>query len=112
MHAGPDKWQIQLDLTHQKQEHKENKQRLFFYVPSECPMPAPLISPLSTSELSISEADIDALLSEFGNDPRAAIRALLHDLAILAEDRDSSVSYGYVRGRLYAKETVVRNSER
>jgi hypothetical protein len=54
-----------------------------------------------TSPLNIEEADIDDLLLEFGGDAREAIRALLHDIAALADDRDSSVSYGYVRGRLF-----------
>ena len=71
-------------------------------------MSTPPVSPVSVPDLSISEADIDGLLSEFGNNPRTAIRALLHDLAILAEDRDSSVSYGYVRGRLYAHESTAK----
>lgn len=45
-----------------------------------------------------TEADIDELLEEFGGDVRQAIRALLHDLAVLAADYDASVSKGYVRG--------------
>ena len=45
-----------------------------------------------------AEADIDAVLYEFKGDAREAIRALLHDLAILAADYESSVSHGYVRG--------------
>ena len=47
-----------------------------------------------------AEADIDAVLAEFGGDVRAAIRALLHDLAILAADYEASVSHGYVRGAI------------
>ena len=73
-------------------------------------MSAPSVSSRPEPALSISEADIDALLCEFDHDPRQAIRALLHDLAILAEDRDNSVSYGYVRGRLYTHEPALRNS--
>ncbi|PSC04291.1 hypothetical protein SLNSH_14990 [Alsobacter soli] len=45
------------------------------------------------------EEEVDAVLAEFGGDARAAIRALLADLATLAEDREASVSNGYVRGR-------------
>jgi hypothetical protein len=48
-----------------------------------------------------SEADIDAALAEFDGDARATIRALLHDLATLADDRQESVSVGYVRGRRF-----------
>lgn len=44
-----------------------------------------------------SEADVDAVLAEFAGDHRAAIRALLHDVASLAADYDLSVSRGYVR---------------
>jgi|1186.fasta_scaffold66639_1 hypothetical protein len=46
-----------------------------------------------------TEADVDAVLEEFGGNPRAAIRALLHDLAALAADYEASVSKGYVRSR-------------
>lgn len=45
-----------------------------------------------------SEADVDAVLAEFGGDSRATIRALLHDVAALAEDFRSEVSRGFVRG--------------
>jgi hypothetical protein len=63
----------------------------------------PASSPINhpTSPLNIVEADIDDVLLEFGGDAREAIRALLHDIALLADDRDNSVSYGYVRGRLF-----------
>ena len=47
-----------------------------------------------------TEADIDSLLAEFHGDARQAIRALLHDLAVLAADYESSVSKGYVRGEV------------
>lgn len=46
-----------------------------------------------------SEAEVDAVVAEFGGDLRAAVRALLHDLAVLAADFRQSVSRGYVRGR-------------
>ena len=46
-----------------------------------------------------TEAEIDAVVEELGGDLRAAIRALLHDLAVLALDRALTVSRGYVRGR-------------
>ena len=46
-----------------------------------------------------TEADIDAVVEEFGGDLREAIRALLHDIAVLAADLASTVSRGYVRGR-------------
>lgn len=44
------------------------------------------------------EADIDAVLAEFGGDARAAIRALLVDIDALARDYARDVSVGYVRG--------------
>lgn len=47
-----------------------------------------------------TEADINAILGEFHGDAREAIRALLHDLAVLAADYESSVSKGYVRGAI------------
>ena len=46
-----------------------------------------------------TERDIEALLEEFGGDPRAAIRALLHDLDALASDYEAAVSKGYIRSR-------------
>ena len=44
-------------------------------------------------------AEVDAVIAEFDGDLRAAIAALLHDLAMLAADFDRSVSRGYVRGK-------------
>lgn len=46
------------------------------------------------------EVEIDAILLEFGGDPRKAIRALLHDLTVLAEDAEASTSRGFVRGKV------------
>jgi len=46
-----------------------------------------------------NEREIDEVLAEFGGDARAAIRALLVDLATLAADADAMVSRGYVWGR-------------
>jgi hypothetical protein len=48
-----------------------------------------------------TEEEIDALVAEFGGDPREAIRALLHDLTELAIDSEAAVSRGYVRGGLF-----------
>ena len=45
------------------------------------------------------EAEIDALISEFGT-PRAAIAALLHDLGVLANDMNAATSRGYTRGKI------------
>jgi hypothetical protein len=45
------------------------------------------------------EADVEAVIEEFGGDARAALRAVLHDLAVLAADYESCVSKGFVRGR-------------
>lgn len=47
----------------------------------------------------ITDEEIDAVLYEAKGDPREAIRALLHDIAVLAADADRLVSYGFVRGR-------------
>ena len=46
-----------------------------------------------------TKAEVDTVIAEFDGDLRAAIRALLHDIAQLAADFSSSVSRGYVRGR-------------
>ena len=46
-----------------------------------------------------TERDVEALLEEFGGDPRAAIRALLHDLDALASDYEAAVSRGFIRSR-------------
>lgn len=47
-----------------------------------------------------SDDVVEAVLAEFGGDARAAIRALLHDLEVLARDFEASVSRGYVRGEI------------
>jgi len=52
-------------------------------------------------DLVISEDDIDAAIAEAGGDPRAAVRALLHDIAVLALDHARSVSRGYRRQRMF-----------
>lgn len=49
---------------------------------------------------SATDEEIDAIIAEFGGDPRAAIRALLHDLTQIALDSEAAVSRGYVRGNL------------
>lgn len=51
---------------------------------------------------TISDADVDLALAEFGNDPRATIAALLHDIAVLAADQETTaanVSCGFLRRR-------------
>ncbi len=50
------------------------------------------------------DAAVDEVLLEFDGDARAAIAALLHDLAVLASDTAGSVSLGYVRGRVPGKQ--------
>ena len=48
-----------------------------------------------------TDQEIDAIVAEFGDDHRAAIRALLHDLTELALDSEAAVFRGYVRGNLF-----------
>ena len=43
------------------------------------------------------EAEIDRLFEEFGNDPRAALRAVLHDLDMIVADYEAAISGGFVR---------------
>lgn len=71
-----------------------------------CGHQASAITPTDTEDHHVqakpradSDAAIDAVLAEFGGDPRAAIGALLYDLDALAADATSLVSRGYVRGR-------------
>lgn len=52
-------------------------------------------------DLIISEDDVDAAIAEAGGDPREAVRALLHDIAVLALDHARSVSSGYRRQRMF-----------
>ena len=59
------------------------------------------VSPVPDEPDFPTESDVDALLYEFKDDAREAIRALLHDLAVLAGDYEADVSQGYVRGHLY-----------
>ena len=58
-----------------------------------------MVEPVNDGErpAEVGDDDVDAVLREFGGDPRAAIRALLHDTGSLARDYDSNVSRGYVR---------------
>ena len=66
----------------------------------------------SIPSIVIEDSDIEEVLAEFGGNSKEAIRALLYDLAVLAEDRDTSVSFGYVRGRLYSSSLASsRNTE-
>ena len=57
-------------------------------------------SPGPSVAIDATDEEIDAIIEECAGDPREAIRALLHDLAVLAMDAEASVSRGYVRGRL------------
>lgn len=54
-----------------------------------------------TDNLTISEDDVDAAIAEAGGDPRETVRALLHDIAVLALDYARSVSSGYRRQRMF-----------
>ncbi len=47
----------------------------------------------------VTDEEIEAVLYEARGDAREAIRMLLHDLAVMAQDADRLVSQGYVRGR-------------
>ena len=49
---------------------------------------------------AITDAEVDAVLAEFGDDAREAIRGLLHDVEALARGFEGQVSRGYVRGRV------------
>ena len=53
--------------------------------------------------LVITEEEVDAVLEEFRGDPRAAIRALLADIATLAHDHVTTVSLGFVRGEVLGR---------
>lgn len=50
---------------------------------------------------AITEDDVSEVLTEFGGDPRQAIRALLEDIAVLALDRARATSFGYVKGQRF-----------
>ncbi|MCZ8319967.1 MAG: hypothetical protein O9296_00075 [Novosphingobium sp.] len=52
-------------------------------------------------DLIVSDDDVDAAIAEAGGNPREAVRALLHDIAILALDHARSVSSGYRRQRMF-----------
>ena len=56
-----------------------------------------MISETGPAQPFPNAADINAVLQESGGDHRAAIAALLHDVAALASDYGLSVSRGYVR---------------
>jgi len=50
--------------------------------------------------VDVTDKEIDVIIAEFEGDPRAAIRALSHDLTTLAVDSKAAVSRGFARGRL------------
>jgi hypothetical protein len=54
----------------------------------------------ATTERNEDE-EIEQLLLEFNGDYRAALRAVLHDLEVLARDHGKDVSRGYVRGHMW-----------
>ena len=47
-----------------------------------------------------TDEEVDEAIAEFGGDTREAVRALLHDLEVLARDYERRVSRGFVRGTL------------
>lgn len=51
--------------------------------------------------IEITDAEVDAAIVEAGGDARAAVRALLHDIAALAADHTRAVSHGYRRQRFF-----------
>lgn len=59
-----------------------------------------MLDPAEQEPIAADDAEIDAVLAEFGGDPRQAIAALLHDMTVLVRDAESIVSRGFVRGRL------------
>lgn len=54
---------------------------------------------MNDAEPAALQAEIDSLLAEYQGDARAVIAALLHDIAVLADDAESRTSRGFVRGR-------------
>ena len=61
-------------------------------------MAQPHPSPMIVDEAA-RKAEVDEVLTEFGGDARAAIRALLDDQATLVADAEEAVSRGFLRGR-------------
>ena len=49
------------------------------------------------TELTISELDVDRLIQRFDGDPRAVIKALMHDLELAIEMRNEGASRGFLR---------------
>lgn len=47
----------------------------------------------------VTDEEVDAVIQESEGDVRKAIRALLHDLAVMAMDADAAASKGFLRGR-------------
>jgi hypothetical protein len=56
----------------------------------------------------ITDGDVDGAIAEAGGDPREAVRALLHDIAILALDHARSVSTGYRRQRMFGAIDILK----
>ncbi|CEJ15339.1 hypothetical protein BN1110_05682 [bacterium YEK0313] len=65
--------------------------------------PVPCRKPVAEPRRIVTEADIDAVLDAHAGDSRAAVRAVLEDLAMIAERYSQRVSHGYERGFLAAE---------
>jgi hypothetical protein len=55
------------------------------------------------SEMDQLEAEVRAVIAEYGGDPRAAVRALLVEQLVQEQRIErlaSALSFGYVRGRI------------
>lgn len=62
--------------------------------------PAPCRSAVAEAQGIVAEADVDAVLAAHAGDARAAVRAVLEDLAMIAGRYSQRVSHGYERGFL------------
>jgi hypothetical protein len=78
------------------QEHNRNA-----HEEDDVAQPVPDQAHNETDDFIISDDDIDEAIAEAGGDPREAVRALLHDIAVLALDHARSVSSGYRRQRMF-----------
>ena len=45
----------------------------------------------------VSERDVETLVATFNGDPRAALKAVMHDLSLLIDHHNAAASRGFAR---------------
>lgn len=49
------------------------------------------------AQLVVSDRDVDTLVAAFNGNPKAALKAVMHDLAVLVDHHNAATSRGFAR---------------